>query len=321
MTTYFITGGYGFLGQYIVQAVHEHDPQAELRVLVRTQRKTFLPLEKLERVKWTRGELLKPESFAKQLKGMDTVIHNAAMVSFRKAEAPLIYESNVVGTRNLIAAAREAGCRNFIFISSISAVDFRPPQISDETLLPDVEKKPLKDMYGYSKMVNEMDLQDTATGMRVIILNPSVIIGPGSDRLDMVLKALRFLPILPMLSYVNTFVDVRDVAHAVILALIKGRSGERYIVTAWNMGMIEFTQAVLRATGRKAWIVPLSGMWTRAMDVVLFMLDVLKLNPGIRRLSEMNVDKPCSYEKIKREMGWEPSLTLERSISDTIRGA
>ena len=48
----------------------------------------------------------------------------------------------------------------------------------------------------------------------------------------------------------------------------------------------------------------------------LWLLDVLKLNPGVRRLSEMNVDKACSYEKIQREMGWSPSMTLEQSIQD-----
>ena len=64
MGTYFITGGYGFLGQYIVQAVHDYDATGELRVLIRSQRKTRLNLEKLDRITWTRGELTKPETFA-----------------------------------------------------------------------------------------------------------------------------------------------------------------------------------------------------------------------------------------------------------------
>lgn len=55
MGTYFITGGYGFLGQYIVQAVHDYDAAGELRVLVRRQRKTRLNLDKLDRIQWSRG--------------------------------------------------------------------------------------------------------------------------------------------------------------------------------------------------------------------------------------------------------------------------
>ena len=320
MPAYFITGGYGFLGQYIVQAIREHDSQAELRVLVRRQRDTFLHLEKLEGIKWIRGELTKPESFAENLRGADTVIHNAALVSFRKSDAQAIYESNVIGTRKLLKSAHDAGVRNFIFISSISALDFCPPQITDETMFPDLEKKRLDDMYGYGKLVSEMELKEVANEMRVIILNPSVILGPGSERVDAVLRLLRYLPIVPMLSYINTFVDVRDVARAVILALTKGRSGERYIVTAWNVDMIEFTRTILRAARKKAWIVPLTGAWMKIMDAFLFLLDALRLNPGIRHLSEMSVDKACSYEKIKREMGWEPTLTLEQSIEDSVHG-
>ena len=105
-----------------------------------------------------------------------------------------------------------------------------------------------------------------------------------------------------------------------VLALDKGRSGERYVVTAWNENMLTFTRGTLQLSGRKNLIVPVSGGFVRLLDALLWLLDILKLNPGIRRLSEMNVDKPFSNEKIKREMGWEPTLTLEQSIADSVSG-
>jgi nucleoside-diphosphate-sugar epimerase len=318
MTTYFITGGFGFLGQYIVQAIHEHDPQGELRVLTRTQRRTFLDLQKLDRVKWVRGELTRPESFVDHLKSVDTVIHNAAMVSFSKADAQKVFDANVVGTRNLAKAAREAGCKNFIFISSISAVEFRPPQITDETFIPDLEYKKKHDIYGYTKRLSEIELSEMKDDMRVIMLNPSVILGPGSERVRTAAKAIRRLPILPMMDYVNAFVDVRDVAHAVILALTKGRSGERYLVSAHNASMIQFTRAVVRALGKKTRVFPLSPAGLKFADGLVALLDALNLNPGLRRPSQMNIDKPCSYEKIKAEMGWEPGFSLEESIRDSV---
>jgi dihydroflavonol-4-reductase len=317
MTTYFITGGLGFLGQYIVKAIHDHEPEAELRVLVRRQRKTFLGIEKLDRIRWVHGELLKPETYAESLRGVDVVIHNAAMVSFRKSEAEAIIRSNVTGTRNLIEAACEAGCPNFIFVSSISAVGLNPSGMMDESIYPNLEEKRRTDAYGYSKLVSEAELKQMTDAMRVIILNPSVILGPGSERVEMVMHAIKFLPIIPMLQYVNSFVDVRDVAQAVVLARTEGRSGERYIVTTWNEDMVEFTRAVLRLAGRRTWIIPLAGQSVKVMDAFLWLLDVLKLNPGIRRLTEMNVDKACSSEKIRGEMGWEPTLTLEQSIRDS----
>jgi nucleoside-diphosphate-sugar epimerase len=248
---------------------------------------------------------------------VDTVIHNAAVVSFRKSEAEAIIRSNVAGTRNLVEAAREAGCLNFIFVSSISAVGLRPGNLMDESIYPDLDDKRRTDAYGYSKLVSEAELRQMTDVMRVVILNPSVILGPGSDRVDMVMRAVKIFPIIPMLQYVNSFVDVRDAAQAVMLALTRGRSGERYIVTAWNEGMVEFTHTVLQSVRRKAWIIPLSGRGVKVMDAFLWLLDMLKLNPGIRRLSEINVDKACSYEKIRREMGWEPMLTLEQSVRDS----
>lgn len=318
MTTYFITGGYGFLGQYIVQAIHDCDPQAELRVLIRTQRKTFLNLEKLDRVEWIHGELTQPESFIEHLQGVDTVIHSAAMVSFKKADAQKIFNANVLGTRYLALAAREAGCKNFIFISSISAVEFHPPQMTDESMLPDLEAKRIADIYGYTKLMSELELKSMSNDMRVIILNPSVILGRGSERVDAAINVIRKFPILPMMDYVNAFVDVRDAANAVTLALTKGRSGERYIVSAHNASMIEFTRSIVKHLGKKTRVFPLSKFGLNLADGFVALLDLFHINFGIRRPAQMNVDKPCSHEKIKSEMGWEPKFTLDESIRDSV---
>jgi dihydroflavonol-4-reductase len=318
MTTYFITGGFGFLGQYIVQAIHDHDPQGELRVLIRTQRKTLLDLQSLDRVKWVRGELTKPESFVDHLKGVDVVIHNAAMVSFVKADAQKVFDANVIGTHSLAQAACEAGCKNFIFISSISAVGFRSQQIINETFLPDLEHKKKYDIYGYTKRLSELELYEMKNDMRIIMLNPSVILGPGSERVETTMNIIRKMPVLPMMDYINAFVDVRDVARAVTLALIKGDSGERYIVSSHNVRMAEFTRAMVKQLGKTTRVIVLSPFGSRIADGLVSLLDTLHLNPGIRRPSQMNIDKPCSHEKITREMGWEPMYALEQSIADSV---
>lgn len=318
MTTYFITGGLGFLGQYIVKAIHEHDPQGELRVLVRTRRRTFLGIEDLDRVKWVQGELTAPETFEQHLAGVDVVIHNAAMVSFKLADAQKVLASNVTGTRNLAQAARAAGCKNFIFISSISAVDFRPPQVTDESMIPDLETRRRNDIYGYTKLVSENELKQMAGGMRVIILNPSVILGPGSERVEEVMRAVRKAPIVPMMDYINAFVDVRDTARAVVLALTRGRSGERYIVSSHNARMLEFTRLIVQKLGRNIRVVPLSAAGLRLADAIVAFLDLIHLNPGLRRPSQMNIDKACSHEKIRSEMGWKPQFTLEQSVADSV---
>ena len=122
-----------------------------------------------------------------------------------------------------------------------------------------------------------------------------------------------------MMDYVNAFVDVRDVAHAVTFALTKGRSGERYIVSSHNARMIEFTREIVKHIKKDLRVVVLSPFGVSLMDGFISLLDFLHLNPGVRRPSQMNIDKPCSYEKIKREMGWEPTYSLEQSIVDSIK--
>ena len=318
MSTYFITGGYGFLGQYIVQAVHDYDAAGELRVLIRSQRKTRLNLEKLDRITWTRGELTKPETFAEQLKGVDTVIHSAAMVSFKPADRQKVFDANVVGTRSIAAAARAAGCKNFVFVSSFSAVEFRPPLVTDESFVPDLAYKERHDIYGYTKRLSELELMEMAGDMRVVILNPTVILGPGSERVDAAMNALRKTPIVPMMDYINAFVDVRDVARAITLAITKGRSGERYLVSAHNARMVEFTRAIVKYMGQRKTVFALSPAGVQIADGLVALLDMAGLNPGVRRPGLINIDKPCSSEKINTEMGWSPAYSLDQSIKDSV---
>ena len=318
MGTYFITGGYGFLGQYIVQAVHDNDATGELRVLIRSQRKTRLNLEKLDRITWTRGELTKPETFAEQLKGVDTVIHSAAMVSFKPADRQKVFDANVVGTRSIATAARAAGCKNFVFVSSFSAVEFRPPLVTDETFVPDLAYKERHDIYGYTKRLSELELMEMVGDMRVVILNPTVILGPGSERVDAAMNALRKTPIVPMMDYINAFVDVRDVARAITLAITKGRSGERYLVSAHNARMVEFTRAIVKYMGQSKMVFALSPAGVQIADGLVALLDMAGLNPGVRRPGLINIDKPCSSEKIRTEMGWSAAYSLDQSIKDSV---
>lgn len=317
--TYFITGGLGFLGQYIVQAIHDHDPLGELRVLAHTPRRTLLGVESLPRVRLLLGDLSRPETYAAQLDGVDTVIHNGALVSFKRRDEEALRRSNVVGTQCLLQAALDHGCRNFVFVSSISAIGHVPGRISDETMVPDLDEKRKGDFYGYTKLVGESLLKAEAGRIRGIILNPSVMLGPGSRRIESVISWARWAPLFPMLTNLNSFVDVRDVARAVVLALTQGRSGERYIITTENVGMLDFTRLALAVMGKKAAVFPAADGLLRVGDGLVWLLDALRLNPGVRELSALDVDKAYSAEKIRRELGWGPDYSLEQSLRDTFQ--
>jgi nucleoside-diphosphate-sugar epimerase len=79
-------------------------------------------------------------------------------------------------------------------------------------------------------------------------------------------------------------------------------------------------RAIVKQLGRNTRVFELSPFGLRLVDGLVSLLDTLHLNPGIRRPSQMNIDKPCSSEKIKREMGWEPIYSLDQSIVDSVEG-
>jgi nucleoside-diphosphate-sugar epimerase len=276
-----------------------------------------LPNEILARTRLIRGDLTQPESYAAAMRGVETVIHSAALISFKKADRRAIHRTNIDGTRAVIEAASASGCRNFIHISSISAVGRQTGAPSDESLYPAVEAL-TRDAYARSKVRAEGVVLRYAKQMRVTILNPSVIIGPGARQMQGAFRWLQRLPALPMLSTLNSFVDARDVARAAILAAGSPGSGQRYIVTAENVSMLTFTRLALRVLGSRTHVFPVPDDLLRSADAALAVLDQMGLNPGMKRLSELNVDKTYSSQKIRRDLGWAPMYTLEESLADTL---
>jgi dihydroflavonol-4-reductase len=316
--SFLVTGGQGFLGQHIVVQLRDGYPDAQIRVLDLARGSTMLPVGSLPGVQIHLGDLRAPETFAATLEGVDTVIHSAAMVSFRRRDRDAILRTNVDGTLSLLQMAAARGCARFVLMSSISSIGRAPGRLSDESMTPDLEDARSKDPYGYSKLVAEQAIRAEMNHLDGIILNPSVILGPGSRRIQQVVKRLRWLPVIPMLGTMNSFVDVRDVAAAVVMACAKGRSGERYIVTAANVDMVTFARRALSVLGRQAMVVRYPRSLLKLGDAGVWLLDALRLNPGIRRLTAIHVDKAYTAEKIRQEMGWTPAHTLDQTLRDTL---
>ena len=139
--SYFVSGGCGFLGQYVVKAIHDYDALSTICVVDLCPRPTLLGIESLPRVRVVPGDLVRPETFLGELHDVEAVIHCAGKISFKGGGHDNPSDENISGTKNLLHAALAQNCPNFIFISSISAVDCRPGHLSDETMIPDIEEK------------------------------------------------------------------------------------------------------------------------------------------------------------------------------------
>ena len=179
MATYLVTGGAGFIGSHIVETLVERGDAVRVLDNLTTGKK-----ENLEavagRFEFIEGDIRDPETCARAVKGVDHVLHEAALASVvRSVEDPLLTNAiNVTGTLNMLLAARHAGVKSFVLASS-SAV------YGDDPAMPKVEGKEGRPLspYAVSKFVDEKYAQafHALYGMNTVALRYFNVFGPRQD--------------------------------------------------------------------------------------------------------------------------------------------
>ncbi len=250
--TALVTGGTGFVGAHVVRALLERgaDP---VRCLVRPASDRS-NLEGLA-VDLTPGDLRDPASLAAACRGCEEVYHCAADYRLFARDPSAIHASNVDGTRNLLAAARDAGVRRIVYTSSVAALGLEPGGAPANETTP-VDPAKIVGHYKRSKYLAERVAEHAASdGAPVVIVNPSTPVGEldlkptptGQVIVDFLNGRLP--------AWVDTglnLVDVRDVARGHLLAAERGRVGERYILGNCNLTLRELLQLLAGLTGRRA---------------------------------------------------------------------
>jgi dihydroflavonol-4-reductase len=244
-----ITGANGFIGSHVTRFLIEQGEQ--VRVLVRPQSDRRL-LEGLP-IEFAYADLRDPSSLSAAVQGVQRVYHVAADYRLWAKNPQEIYESNVTGTRNLLAAAHLAGVSRFIYTSSVGTIV--PPHPRS---LPDEQTHlQLGDMIGHykrSKFLAEQVAIDAAQqGQPVVIVNPTTPVGPGDWKPTPTGRIILDFLNGKMPAYVDTglnFVAVEDVARGHWLAAEQGRIGERYILGDRNLTLKELLQILSNLSGR-----------------------------------------------------------------------
>jgi dihydroflavonol-4-reductase len=244
----FVTGGTGFVGANLVRLLLAKGWQ--VRTMVRSD-SILDNLQGLD-VEYVISDLNDPDLALKML-GCDCLFHVAAHYSLWRKDADRLYQSNVVGTRNILAAARSAGIQRTVYTSSVAAIGVPqdPTIIPDETYQSPPEK--LIGVYKQSKYWAEQEaIKAFQAGQDIVIVNPATPIGaydikptPTGDTI------LRFLR-RQMPAYVDTglnLIHVKDVAMGHLLALEKGTSGDRYILGHANWTLKQMLDELARITG------------------------------------------------------------------------
>ncbi len=183
-----VTGGTGFVGQHLLRMALAAG--FDLRALTRG----WKPPE--DEISWIDGALDRPESLLKLCTGADAVIHIAGLISGTKAAFDSV---NVGGTAAMIDAARKAGVRRFIHISSLAA---REPELSD---------------YGRSKAKSERLI--AASGLEWTIIRPPAVYGPGDrETLELFKMARRGFVALPPKGRFS-LIHVEDLCRLILAAV------------------------------------------------------------------------------------------------------
>jgi dihydroflavonol-4-reductase len=314
----FITGATGFVGANLARLLLERG--YEVRALVRGESR----LDNLQGlgVEPVEGDLCDPQ-LADLIQGCQVVFHVAAHYSLWQADQEPLYRSNVLGTRNILAAARAARVERTVYTSSVAAIGVPGDgRIADETYQSPVEK--LVGFYKKSKYWAEQEAHAAVRqGQDLVIVNPSTPIGPWDIKPtptgDIILRFLR----RQMPFYLDTglnLIHVRDVAEGHLLALEKGKMGDRYILGNENITlqqMLKMLAEITQIPGPKgtipAWI-PLSVAWVD--EQILARLGKTPSVPldGVRMSQQLMF---YDASKAKKELGL-PQTPVKTALQESV---
>ena len=306
---YLVTGATGFLGSHLVKALATSGHE-----VVGFSRSTG-------------GDVLDPASVRVAASGCDGAFHCAGRVSRRQEDAQDMYRVHVEGTRVVLDACLAAGLRRVVVASTSGtvAVSEDPDHLateSDAAPLGIIGRWPY---YRAKLFAEQAALSRNRAGFEVVSVNPSLLLGPGDMRGSSTEDVRRFLegelPAVP--SGGLSFVDARDAAEAMALAMDRGRGGERYLVGACNLTMAAFVGRLARASGAKA---PRFAL-PRSRSLVRWgasWMNRLGPNVGLPRVDPATIEMSSYFwyvdsAKAESSLGFrprDPNLTIYDTIED-----
>jgi dihydroflavonol-4-reductase len=318
----FVTGSTGLLGNNLVRLLCEQG--YEVTALVRSRAKATRLFEGLN-VSLVEGDMRDVAAFGAALEGCDILFHTAAY--FREYYQPgdhwaTLEAINVQGTLALLAEADRRGVKKVIYTSSNGVIGARPSGApSDESDPPDAHAA--ENLYMKSKVLAEQAVQAFLkhSTLPVVLILPGWMFGPGdaapTSSGQIVLDFLnRRLP--GIVTGGGDVVDARDVAQAMINAVERGRSGERYIVSrgefvtlARILELLEHVSGVPGPRLRIPFAVTLIYAWLSELYSRITGRPVLVTLNGVRTLQHPRV---TSSAKAQRELG-----ASFRPLAETLR--
>lgn len=252
--TVFLTGITGLVGSEIAKQFL--DKGYRVKALVRNLDSVDFHHPSLEYVPGDLGDVF---SLVEYIKGADYVVHAAAMVSFAPKDRKEIYKTNVLGTANVVNACLANDIKKLCHISSIAA--FGRPSYSEMKLMDKIEidedqkwvESETNSNYAISKHLGEIEVwRGGEEGLPIVIVNPSIVLGEGDwnkSSAELFKYVYQEKPYYPE-GYIN-YVDVKDVAGAVVTLTESDITGERFCLSAGMISYQSFFDKIADQFGKK----------------------------------------------------------------------
>lgn len=247
-----ITGATGFVGAYTARLLLARG-YTRLHAIRRADSKMDLLGAAAQHIHWHEADLLDYFSLEDAFAGIDTVIHSAALVSFLPRDRDRLMAINRGGTRHVIDAALHQGVRRVIHVSSVAALgrhlDGQPITEASKW-----EDGPLISHYSRSKFLAELELwRGQAEGLAVAAVYPSIILGAGRWQ-EGTAKLFAYAHGQPTFypTGATGFVDVRDVAEALVRLIERDVDGDRFLLNAENRTYQQLLTDMTHALGLPA---------------------------------------------------------------------
>ena len=317
----FVTGGSGFIGGRLIERLAGEG--VRVRALARSERSA-------DRVRAlgaepVAGDLDDADALVAGARGCEVAFHAAAHVE-EWGDPKDFHRINVLGTRRVVGAARQAGVRRLVHVGTEAALMEGQPLIAVDETEPLRPRSPA--LYSRTKALAEIEVLTAPPGIETVVVRPRFVWGRGDTTLLPAMAAMaeegRFAWVGGGRHLTET-THVDNTVEGLVLAATRGRDRNAYFVT--DGSPIVFRDMVTRLLGTQG-LDPgdrnVPAPVARALAVAAeraWRLLPLPGAPPLTRLASWLVSLECtlSIEKARGELGYVPVVTREEGLAELSR--
>lgn len=318
----FVTGATGFVGSNLVKRLADNGNE----VTILARQKSDHPFLSDLNVKKIIGDITNIESVKKGMEGCDFVYHVAAFISFNKYDFDKLYSVNVLGTKNVVIAALESDVKKLVYTSAGATIGIS----ENKNILLDENSSDSymdnNDVYAQTKKLAEAEvLEACKKGLNAVIVNPATVYGQGDKSLNSgsgsIIKDIYYNRVKMAPPGGTSVVSIDDVVEGHLLAMEKGKSGERYILSNKNLEYIDlFNMIATVVEAKKIKIkIPYIFHYPAFLSALLLEKSLNLFNKRSWLLTPQIVSSTFRFKyfksiKARTELGWTPAVDFKTAV-------